>query len=108
MTKPEYKSQISLGNVIQVGMLVVALAGSWAFMQSTTSNNADEIDRLGEDVAEIEVRVRSVELSSQGGKASSEALAQAMERIERTQRENNALIRQLLVQVGKTSEGTQK
>jgi outer membrane murein-binding lipoprotein Lpp len=66
--RPRFSPQISLGNVIQIGLLVVGMAVGWTQLQSAVDGNTRAIDGLGQVVEArrlradaMEARVRALE-----------------------------------------------
>lgn len=59
--KPVFQKQISLGNVIQIAVLLVGMSGAWFVMDNRSTNNADQITQTRVLVTALEVRLRTVE-----------------------------------------------
>ena len=91
MTSPKFSSQISLGNIIQVAILLVALAGGWALTQSSVAGNTDRL-------TDHETRLRTLEQASSTMGADFRAMREALNDIKTQQQDNNRLLRQLLSQ----------
>lgn len=51
---PEFKEQITTGNLIQIGAMLVAMGTGWAMLDASVSASAGRID-------DHEARLRSVE-----------------------------------------------
>lgn len=60
--RPRFSPQISLGNVIQIGVLVVGMAVGWTQLQSAVEVNARAIDVLGEEVEARRMRAEAMEV----------------------------------------------
>lgn len=63
MTRPSFKSEISMGNVIQIGVFLVALGISWQAMDGKTDENRKALARHEAMLGEHTVRVRVLEES---------------------------------------------
>ena len=96
MTKPQISNQISLGNVIQILILLVGLAGAYYTLKATSDTasvaavkNADGLEKLADRVQVLETRdaVNGEQIS---------VLRRDIEEIKNGQRETNNLMRQLL------------
>ena len=53
-----------MGNVIQIGIFIAAMAGAWAIMDSRGQTNGEKIERNERNVASNETRIRALETQS--------------------------------------------
>jgi hypothetical protein len=89
MTSPRFNTQISLGNIIQIALLLIAVAGGYVSLQDAVAD--------GETVQrDHEARIRSLENASVRQGADFRAMNQTLRDIKDQQAENNRLLRQLL------------
>lgn len=62
MSEPtEFKKQISLGNIIQIGVMLVGGALAFAALDARTANNTEKIAGLSQSAEALEGRVRLLE-----------------------------------------------
>ena len=61
MTTPTLTSQISLGNLLQMGVTLAALAFGWAMLDARSATNAGAIEKLQAQDNEFESRLRGLE-----------------------------------------------
>lgn len=61
MARPEFTPAISLGNLIQIAVLLVGLGGAWAILSTNLDYQASRIAANSAAIREIEVRVRTLE-----------------------------------------------
>ena len=61
MTTPTLTSQISLGNLLQMGVTLAALAFGWAMLDARSATNAVAIVKLQEENNAFESRLRGLE-----------------------------------------------
>lgn len=64
MTKPTFQWQLSLGNVIQIAMLLVAGAVGWTTFDARIGANEKAIDTTAKDVVQMEARLRVQETNA--------------------------------------------
>ena len=64
MSRPEFNKSISLGNMLQMGALVVALAVGWFTMEARGADNATRIVENRSTFSDLEIRVRGLENGS--------------------------------------------
>jgi hypothetical protein len=89
MTSPRFNTQISLGNIIQIALLIIAVAGGYVSLQDAVAD--------GETVQrDHEVRIRNLENASVRQGADFRAMNQTLRDIKDQQSENNRLLRQIL------------
>lgn len=60
MTKPGFQWQISLGNVIQIALLLLGVGISWATFDARITNNTDAI-KAARDASEAAIKAARVE-----------------------------------------------
>ncbi len=101
MTNPTYKDQISLENIIQIIVLVVAMSGAFMFVRHQGGATANETKNISVKLSQLKDRVRGLEVRSASDIAHMEAVRRDISEIKTSQRESNALLRQLLGQAGK-------
>ena len=83
--------QVSPGLIIQIGVLAVGMASGWFTLQANVSS-------INGDLADHEVRLRSLEQTTITQSADLRATAQTLNDIKGQLQENNRLLRQLLSQ----------
>ncbi len=59
--RPRYSPQISLGNVLQIGMMIAGLSVGYAVIQAQAKANADAIREIRLDITKTDDRVRGLE-----------------------------------------------
>ena len=104
MTKPTISNNISLGNLIQIGALLVAGAAAWYGLKATSdtaavaaSENALAIEDLRDRVIpRVADRVQSLETSYAVNGEQIRVLRRDIEEIKNGQREMNGLLREIL------------
>lgn len=60
-SKPKYANQISLGNVIQIAVLLVTVSASYALQSARIENNGDDIREMRTAADNLQGRVRLLE-----------------------------------------------
>lgn len=68
----ELKNQISLGNIIQIGVMLVGLGAAWATMDSRSTSTEAALSSAQSDLDNVEARVRSLETSTAAADARNE------------------------------------
>ncbi|MEM9700235.1 MAG: hypothetical protein AAF943_15760 [Pseudomonadota bacterium] len=96
MTRPIFNSQISLGNIIQLGLLLVAVVGGWFTLRAQTDMAARDVAANVVTIRDLNLRVRALETQSAGQNAQLSALQRDIGEIKDGQKEINALLRQIL------------
>lgn len=96
MTKPQITSHISLGNIIQIALIVVGLAGAWFTMEHRTEAAAAGLNKNSVELSQIEVRVRALETRAAADTEQLRTLQRDISELKQGQRETNGLLRQLL------------
>lgn len=93
MTKPSFTSQISLGNIIQIGIIIAGLAAGYATFDARSEANNKAIVDIITDIDGFENRIRSLE---QGAARSDERMSSILtllgridSRLERIERRGN-------------------
>ena len=61
MSRPEFSPTISLGNLIQMAVLIVAMAGGWALMRADLDHLGGRLTTQRDVVRDMEMRVRVLE-----------------------------------------------
>jgi len=61
MTKPQFQMSFSLGHLIQMLGLIVAVTMGWMQLESRTSANKDRIESVAQSDASDKTRLRSLE-----------------------------------------------
>lgn len=64
MTRPQYQPTISLGNLLQIGALLVAVTGSYFLVKADTEANADAITKLQAAQERGDARIRALETNA--------------------------------------------
>lgn len=100
MTRPIITSQITLGNIITLAVMLVGMATSWAYMDSAVQGNGKAIVSLQNSGEKLEARTRVLELSSERQTTDFQNMARTLGKIEAQQDETNTLIRQIYTQLG--------
>lgn len=89
MPSLKFNPQISLGNIIQISLLLIASVAGYVSLQDAVSD--------GEVVQkDHETRIRHLENASTRQGADFRAMTTALQDIKSQQQENNSLLRQLL------------
>lgn len=94
--KPQWSPQISLGNVIQICILLVGLAGAWFAMDQRTNTAQLAAQKNAAELAQVELRVRSLETKNAADSEQLRTLQRDIADLKQGQRETNGLLRQLL------------
>jgi len=94
MTAPKYTPQISLGNIIQVVVLLLALSGGWFVMQTSVQNNTGVLK-------DHETRLRDLERTTNTQGADFRAIKETLSEVKAQQFEMNRLLRQIVQQQGR-------
>lgn len=61
MARPEFTPAISLGNLIQIAVLLIGLGGAWAVLSTNLDYQASRIAANSAAIREMETRVRTLE-----------------------------------------------
>ena len=61
--KPTFLNQISVGNLLQILVLLVGLTSAWFVMDTRSKINSGYISEIRTDVADLQTRMREVERS---------------------------------------------
>jgi len=61
MARPTFSPQISLGNMIQLVVLLVAIVGGWITLDNRVENNTKDLQKAQASQREIIQRLRMVE-----------------------------------------------
>jgi hypothetical protein len=64
MTRPQFNTTVSLGNVLQIGAMLVALGLGWAVMDARGQDNAERVAENRVTLTALEGRVRALESGS--------------------------------------------
>lgn len=96
MPKPEITAQISLGNIIQIALIIIGAAGAYYTIEHRT-----EIARLGMEknaavLVQYELRIRTLENKDAADSEQLRTLQRDITELKQGQGETNALLRQLL------------
>lgn len=82
MTRPQFESRISLGNILTILALIFSVAGSWAAMNER-QKMADERQRVADArLQKLENRVQVVEIEAARTDERLIAILQSLARIE--------------------------
>lgn len=100
MTTPRFNNTFSLGNVIQIIILIVGIAGGWFTLKADVSSLRTEQQRLAAETSDTfkdhERRMRDVERITTTQSADFRAMNSTLRDIKAQQQENNRLLRQIL------------
>jgi hypothetical protein len=95
MTAPRFENVLSIGNIIQIIVILVAMVIAWG-------DARNEIDVLKSAQAEslnhraqLDARLRAMEMSSARSDERIDNLLRSMEEVKLAQRETNALLRRI-------------
>ena len=98
MTAPKFTDNISLGNIIQVAVLLVAVSASFLFVQFQSAATAEEAKKVVVEMNKLELRVRSLEVHEATGTERLQSVQRDVREIKQGLNENNSILRQLLRQ----------
>lgn len=56
MTKLSFDNKFTIGNVIQIGLLLLAFVVGWIRLEGKSDDNAKEIDRNAESIYQLRVK----------------------------------------------------
>ena len=96
MAKPTISSQISLGAIIQIFVLVVTAFGFWFALKHQTETAASVAGSNTAQITLLETRVRVLETTSARDSEQLRTLQRDISEIKDGQREINRLLRQLM------------
>lgn len=96
MTKPTVTSQISLGNIIQIGVLLVGLVAGWFTMRNEVDAALNASGNNSAEISEMSERIRALETRSARDSEQLNTLRRDIGELKTGQREINGLLRQLL------------
>jgi len=82
MTKPQLTSQISLGNIIQIALILAGLIGAWITMGHKIEASARGVSNNATAIADHELRLRTLENGEARLEERNDAVLQILERIE--------------------------
>lgn len=82
MTKPQITSQISLGNIIQIALILAGLTGAWFTMGHRTEATAVSAAENAAAIVENERRIRTLETSQARSEERNNSVLQILGRIE--------------------------
>lgn len=63
MGKPTFSPQISLGNVIQIGIVLVAVIGAWFNLDNRVQNNATDLATIRQNQKEFRVTTQALQIA---------------------------------------------
>lgn len=61
MQRPQFQGTISLGQAVQIGVLLIGIGSGYALIQEQAKSNAELLKQATTERGQLEVRVRSVE-----------------------------------------------
>lgn len=96
MTLPTFNSQISLGNMIHIAVLLAAIAGGWFTLENKVSFAETRVTANQQALRDMQDRVRVLENKDAGDTEQLRTLQRDIAEIKEGQRELQRLIRQLL------------
>lgn len=96
MTKPTLNSQISLGNVIQLVVLLVTILAGWFTIDQQSKSAAEAASENKDGLVKIEVRLRLLENKDAKDSEQLRTLQRDIAELKNGQKETNGLLRQLL------------
>jgi hypothetical protein len=96
MTKPTLNSQISLGNVIQLVVLLVTILAGWFTIDQQSKSAAEAASENKDGLVKIEVRLRLLENKDAKDSEQLRTLQRDIAELKSGQKETNGLLRQLL------------
>ena len=89
----ELKNQISLGNIIQIGVMVIGVGLAWGVMSARSTQTEKDLSLAQSALTAIEVRVRNLEQSDARNderlNTILDTLARIDKRLERMERQND-------------------
>lgn len=96
MTKPTLNGQISLGNVIQLAVLVFAIVGGWVTIEQRSAAAVLSASENKEELVKFELRIRTLENKDARDSEQLRTLQRDIGELKTGQKETNGLLRQLL------------
>lgn len=96
MTKPQITPQISLGNIIHIAIILVAVVGAYFAINHRTETTQAAVLKNAEVLVQYELRLRALENKDAADSEQLRTLQRDITELKQGQRETNALLRQLL------------
>lgn len=96
MTKPQITSQISLGNIIQIALILLGAAGAYWTIEHRTETTRLGMEKNAEVLVQYELRLRTLENKDAADSEQLRTLHRDITELKQGQRETNALLRQLI------------
>ena len=96
MTKTTFENKVTMGNVIQLVVMMAIVIGGYTELRTRQGQQAEAIAAVGAQVTSNEGRIRAVEQSSAVTTTRYESLAQTMGEVKAELRQTNELLRRVL------------
>lgn len=81
--KPSFRNQISLGNLLQIGVFLVSITAAWFVMDSRSKINSTIIAEVRAKLQSTEERLHAVETEQARGAAQFRHILDILDRIDR-------------------------
>lgn len=95
MTAPRFENVLSIGNILQIIVILVAMAIAWGDAKSDIDALKASQAALAEASTQREIRLRSMEISASRADERIENVLRSMDELKAAQRETNNLLREL-------------
>ena len=95
MGAPRFENVLSIGNIIQIVVILVAMVIAWNDASNEIKNLKDGQSNSVEHRTQMDARIRAMEMTSARSDERITNLLRSMEEIKQAQRETNALLRRI-------------
>lgn len=96
MTSTHFENKITMGNVLTVVAMLVAVVAAYSNLQAKQVQFEKEAEVMGQRIDTGEARIRALEQASATASARFESLAQSMGEVKAEIRQTNELLRRLI------------
>lgn len=95
MGAPRFENVLSIGNIIQIIVILVAMVVAWSDARNEIGNiKAAQVSSI-EHRAQMDARIRAMEMGAARSDERIENLLRSMDELKLAQRETNALLRRI-------------
>jgi hypothetical protein len=95
MGAPRFENVLSMGNIIQIGVILFAMAIAWGDARGDITMLKNGQNDSIQQRAQIEIRLRAMEIATSRSDERIDNLLRSMDELKQVQRETNALLRQM-------------